>query len=428
VNEAQSSGRRERLRRRLLAAPAVRLHRLALRLAARRRHGSAEVGEGPVRFLLLHAYGMGGTIRTTLSIAGHLAQRHDVEIVSLVRRRDEPFFPFPPGVRVTVIDDQRARGRRRLARLPSLLVHPEDYAYPWAGPWTDWLLLRWLRSLHGGVLVTTRPVFNVLAARLARATVTTLGQEHLHFHSHRPALTADIHASYGQLDALSVLTRLDHDRYGALLAKAATRVIQIPNPLPALDGAPATLDGRVIVAAGRLNWQKGFDLLIRAFATVAARHPDWELRIYGSGPQRTALELLIVEEGLQGRARLMGRTPDLGSALGQASLFALSSRFEGFGMVLIEAMSKGVPVVSFDCPSGPSDIVSDGEDGILVEPENVAALSDALLALIEDPERRRRYGEAAVRKAREYEIGRIGPQWDAVLEDLTRGRSGAANR
>jgi glycosyltransferase involved in cell wall biosynthesis len=428
VTEPPSSGRPESLRRRLLAAPAVRLHRLALRLAAPRRRSVDPSSEGPVRFLLLHAYGMGGTIRTTLSIAGHLAKRHDVEIVSLVRRRDEPFFPFPPGVRVTVIDDQRTRSRRLLARLPSLLVHPEDYAYPWAGPRTDWLLLRWLRSLHGGVLVTTRPVFNVLAARLVRPTVTTLGQEHLHFHSHRPALTADIQASYGRLDALSVLTQLDHDRYGALLAQASTRVIQIPNPLPQLPGDPATLDRPVIVAAGRLNWQKGFDLLIRAFAPIAARHPEWELRIYGSGPQRTALELLIVEEGLQDRVQLMGRTRDLGSALAQASLFALSSRFEGFGLVVIEAMSKGVPVVSFDCPSGPRDIISDGEDGILVKPENVEAFSAALRALIEDPERRRRMGEAAVDKAREYEIARIGPRWDAVLEDLARGRRSTASR
>ena len=171
----------ESLRRRLLGPLAVAVHRAALRgvrpfCSSTARDCSSTEGSDPVRvrFLLAHAWGMGGTIRTTLTIAGHLAQSREVELVSVFRRRERPFFPLPAGVRVGALDDQRRGGL--LARLPSLLVHPEDYAYPWCSLRTDLALLRWLRSLDGGVLVTTRPAFNLLAARLASPGVTVVGQ------------------------------------------------------------------------------------------------------------------------------------------------------------------------------------------------------------------------------------------------------------
>jgi hypothetical protein len=152
----------ESLLRRLLGPLAVTVHRAALRSAALLPRGRAARKPGPVRILLAHAWGMGGTIRTTLTVAGYLAQNRDVELVSLVRRRKRPFFPFPTGVEVRALD-----GGGLLDRLPSLLIHPEDYVYPLCSLRTDIALLRWLRSLDGGVLITTRPAFNLLAARLA---------------------------------------------------------------------------------------------------------------------------------------------------------------------------------------------------------------------------------------------------------------------
>jgi glycosyltransferase involved in cell wall biosynthesis len=403
-------------RRRLLGPLAVAAHHAALWLASRLPQRSAAPGDGSVRFLLAHAWGMGGTIRTTLTIAAYLAERRDVEVVSVYRTREDPFFAFAPGLRVRALHDRRREGP--LARLPSLLIHPEDYAYPWCSLATDLALLRWLRSLRADVLVTTRPAFNLLAARLAAPDVATVGQEHLHSGAHRPRLAADIRRHYRRLDALTVLTTHDERDYRALLAGAPTRVARIPNPLSPAEPAPADLTATTVIAAGRLNRQKGFDLLIAAFAIVAPSAPGWRLRIYGSGPERDRLQSQIDAGGLGDRVALMGRSSELGAAMAEASIFALSSRFEGFGMVLPEAMSHGLPVISFDCPHGPHDILRGGRDGILVPPEDVDALAAALLELIADPDRRRALADAARRRSRDFDVATIGPDFQGLLATL----------
>ena len=376
-----------------------------------------------VHILIMHAFGMGGTIRTVLTIAGHLARRYDVELVSVVRRRDVPFFPMPPGVTVTSLDDRRLGRsgtwlRRPLARSPSVLVHEEDYAFAACSLWTDVQIVRKLRSLQSGVLMTTRPAFNLIAAHLAPPTVITVGQEHLNFNAHRRGLAAAIRRGYPKLDALAVLTLDDLRDYGELLSPGPTRVVRIPNALPELPGDRSPLANPLVVAAGRLTRQKGFDLLVEAFEKVVRERPDWTLRIFGAGPKRAQLRKMILERDLYNNVFLMGATDNLGEELSKASIFALSSRYEGFGMVIIEAMSKGVPVVSFDCPRGPNEIIHDGDDGLLVENGNVDAFAEALLDVIRDDDRRRRMGEAAERTAQTFDVDVIGRQWDELLEQL----------
>ena len=405
------------LRRRLLGAPAIALHRAALALVRRLPppRPRPRAGRPPIRIVLANAHAMGGTIRTTLDLAGHLARRHEVEVIALRRRRSRrPFFPFPAGVAVTTLDDRgrrRGRAERALAALPSVLVHPEDYGYRAASLWTDLLLLRRLRASGGEIVLATRPAWALLAAAAAPPDAIVVAQEHLNFHAHRPALAADVRRRYRDLDALVVLTEADRADYAAV----ARQVVRIPNPAPRSPGGRSSLDAPVIAAAGRLNTQKGFDLLIAAFAPLARRHPEWTLQIHGGGPERAALQAQIDAEGLSERIVLLGPTRRLGEALARASVFALSSRFEGFGLVILEAMSHGLPVVSFDCPRGPGEIISSGRDGTLVPPEDVPALTAALEQLVADPARRRVYGAAALETARAYDRDAIGARWEALL-------------
>ena len=402
---------------------------LSLRLAIGRRKRRAPVrNPRKVHILLMNAYGMGGTIRTTLNLVEELKRTHEVELISVIRRRERPLFEFPPGIEVSTVDDRRRSAQaegppgwlaRRLKGMRSLLVHPEDWAFAASNAWSDVLLIRKLRSLEGGVLISTRPAFNLIVAKFAPARVVTVAQEHLNYHAHRPRLAREIKRHYSKLDALVVLTHDDRRDYGDLLAGSPARVVRITNSLPRLRGEPARERQKMVIAAGRLTWQKGFDLLIDAFVPVAAKHPDWKLRIYGDGVRRKKLKRRIIRQGVYNNVFLMGATQRLGEMMSRASVFALSSRYEGFGMVIVEAMSKGLPAVSTDCPRGPSEIIDDGRDGILVPNEDVAGLTRGLLELIEDDERRARFGEAASEKAREFDIDVIGAQWVDLFDELT---------
>ena len=390
-----------------------------------------------IHILILHGYGMGGTIRTVINLAGYLAEHYEVELISVFRGRRVPAFAIPDRVEVTVLDDRVSDRPSRavrwlhrvLAARPSVLMHPDDFGHRACSLWTDLMLARKIRSLRSGVLITTRPALNLIAARAAPPGVTTIGQEHQNFHAHRPGLAAAIGRDYTKLDALAVLTHDDLHDYGEALASAPTRVVRITNALPPdLEGDQAALDTKVVVAGGRLTFQKGFDRLIPAFAPVARRHPEWKLRIYGSGKKRAQLQRLILEHDLYNNVFLMGSTDRLGEELSKGALFALTSRYEGFGMVLIEAMSKGLGVVSFDCPRGPSEIISPGQDGILVPEGDIAGFSDALLEVIEDEDKRRRFGRAALEKAKAYDIAVIGRQWDRLFEELLARRAPARRR
>jgi glycosyltransferase involved in cell wall biosynthesis len=222
---------------------------------------------------------------------------------------------------------------------------------------------------------------------------------------------------YARLDALAVLTESDLREYGELLDGSA-RVEQIPNAVTPLAGEISDLSSKTVVALGRLRHQKDFRRLVRAFAQVAAKHPDWKLKIFGDGPNRERLEQLIVELGLEGNVELPGPVRNVGPELAAASMYALSSRREGFPMVLLEAMSKGLPVVSFDCPTGPREIVRSGENGLLVPHQDVDALAAAMIQMIEDEDLRRRCGAGALATAERYSIDVIGARWEELLAEV----------
>jgi GalNAc-alpha-(1->4)-GalNAc-alpha-(1->3)-diNAcBac-PP-undecaprenol alpha-1,4-N-acetyl-D-galactosaminyltransferase len=222
---------------------------------------------------------------------------------------------------------------------------------------------------------------------------------------------------YPQARYVAVLTE---ESLGYFSAVAGIRGRIIPNPLTPLvfsesDEMPHRKGGKTLMAMGRLAQEKGFDLLLEAFALVARRNIDWTLEIVGEGPLRPYLESCIQKFDLGRRVRLPGFTRQPFDAIRRADLFVLSSLCEGFPNVLLEAMACRVAVVSFDCPSGPRHIIRNGVDGTLVPPGDTRALALALDRLMGDPAERRRLAAKAPEVAERFGADKIMSMWEELV-------------
>jgi glycosyltransferase involved in cell wall biosynthesis len=200
-----------------------------------------------------------------------------------------------------------------------------------------------------------------------------------------------------------------------LRANTGVRVVVIGNPWlerePQVEGEPEVRGRHVVLAAGRLSSEKRFDLLLQAFAQAAATRPQWRLVIAGEGPLEADLKHQAGELGVGDRVEFPGRVEHLDSLYASSDIFVLSSLFEGFPNVLLEAMGHGLAVMSFDCPTGPRELIAHEENGLLVPHLDLAALTDTLGRLMDHPALRSRLGEAAREVRTRLSIDRIAQRW-----------------
>ena len=217
-----------------------------------------------------------------------------------------------------------------------------------------------------------------------------------------------------QFDRLVVLTEEDK----TYCSHCPTTSV-IPNPIttPSLEVSP--LSDKVILAVGRLDNQKNFPELIDIWALIAKDYPDWKLRIVGEGYTDVRILKKVKEHGLEEQFELCPFTKEIQKHYLSASIYAMTSAFEGLPLVLVEAESMGLPLVSYACPCGPRDIIQDGQDGFLVEPGDKETFAARLRQLIEDEELRRRMGQAAKINSQRFSLENVMKQWVDLFAELT---------
>lgn len=387
-----------------------------------------------IAFLITHAYGMGGTIRTVSTLANQLCQRHEVELISVRRTRERPFFWLDPRIRIRTLDDifsarppgggppQLGRVRGALRGWPSRLMNREDKAYPHYNLWTDLRAVQTVRSLDADVVIGTRPALSLFLARWGPRRAVKIAQEHSFVFSHAPRVRRAMHRLYPRLDCVVSLTEANAADMEVMIGDAKLRHPIIPNSIDTENRPISTQQNKLVIAAGRLSPGKRYSHLIRAFARVVERRPDWKLRIYGAGGRREQLQQLILDLELYNHVFLMGQCSTMDREFAKGSLSAVCSRYEGLGMTILESMACGVPVVSYDCDHGPRSIITSGRDGLLVPNGDPAALADGLLELIEDESSRRAMAKAAVDTAAAYDQQVIAGRWEQLFEELLDAR------
>ncbi|GGR30461.1 stealth conserved region 3 domain-containing protein [Streptomyces roseolus] len=386
-----------------------------------------------ITFLLTWGDEMGGTEMAAYTQAIHLAPRHEVEVLSVFKTREEPFFgaakkvkrrylidrtgPVGRPVRESALD---AAACRTLASLPSEIIKPS-----WESTFdrlSDIEMTRELGSLDTDVLVTTTPALMAAAAELAPSRVITVHQEHrasqLRGVSGEPLL---VHGP--RIDALVSLTERTNDWFADSLGDTAPELVAIPNAVPDGYRPRADLESKTIVLAARMTPEKQLDHAVHAFHRVSEEFPDWTLRIFGDGPQLIRLRNLVEGLGLHARVEFMGRTDQMEAEWAKASLALLPSRNEAFPLVLLEVFAAGVPVVAYDIVTGPAEIIRHDVDGLLVPSKDIDSLAEAMSRLMGDDDLRLAFGQAARTGVYERFSGEsITGQWEQLFERLVARR------
>ena len=368
---------------------------------------------------LIHSLPMGGAQRVAVTLANHWVNKGYAVAVATLSSKASDFYALDP----------------RIERIALDMAKPSRH--PMAAVLNNVRTLRAVRHLlkqwQPQVAIALMTSANVY---LALAGWGLPGQKIGSERIHPPMLPLGRiwnmlrRLAYGRLDHLVALTApsaawlRDHTRAKRVTVIGNPISWPIPVQLPVRDpNALLTMGRQRLFAVGRLVEQKGFDLLIEAFARLAPAFPAWDLVIVGEGPLRGLLEAQLARLGLQDRVFLVGSVGNIGAWYMACDLYVMSSRYEGFPNTLVEALACGLPAVSFDCETGPSDIIRPEVDGLLVPPGDVSALVSCLALVMTDQGLRERFALRAVEARERFSVDGIAGQWENLFLPKSKNES-----
>lgn len=330
-----------------------------------------------------------GVERVTTVIANGLAERgYETGIVCL--QAGTPFFPLHELVKVHYLPPSPIFRIRNLKKLYAQ-EHPDIVVF----------------------VGSHRLPMNVPAAK----GIPSITWEHFNAHINwHPLHAMSRRMAVKHSKRIVTLTEQDRDNYRQMFG--ATNAVCIPNPITIENIAPTPLTEKRVLAVGRLASQKGFDMLLNAWAKTEERKNGWQLRIVGSGRHLSRLQEQIRKNGIENSVEIVPATKNIVREYQQASIFVMSSRYEGFGLVLLESMAAGLPAVSFDCEAGPREIIDPDKTGILVPNFDIDKLGSALDELMSNEQKRKLFSENALKRRAFFSPENIIDKWEELFKSI----------
>ncbi|GAA4608730.1 hypothetical protein GCM10023195_34510 [Actinoallomurus liliacearum] len=347
---------------------------------------------------------LGGLTRWVHHIAHLFAERgHNVHLVGVTHAKER--YDYADDFPVTVLHDTHppARSKSRLGELRRRSVQRKG---------AEKLSALFRTARPGGIVIAAQVWAMEWVCLADTAGMPVIGMSHESYAATQESSRFPrVQRYFSQADRLLVLTTEDADAWAR---KGMSNIDVMPNPLHVTPTAFPDLTVPVVVALGRLSYEKGHDMLLESWARVADKNPSWQLRVYGAGPMDETLRRQAGELGIT--VDLAGMTNDVQGALTNASIYALPSRSEGFPMGILEAMAYGLPIVAFDSAPGIRELITHEVDGILVTPGNVIEFAEAIERLMNDPGLRTKLGEAGRRSVQRFSAQVVVDRWERMFE------------
>lgn len=346
----------------------------------------------------------GGTERVSSVIASELQHRgYQIHILSL-QCGNKPFFELADGIHISQLFTKAGRGMLRL-------------------PITIMRLRRYLRQQQIDILIDVESMLALYALpAVVGLNIRHICWEHFNYSVDLGKASRRLARKLAARFADDVVTLTERDKQLWLTnTTCKANITAIPNPVTISPPTEINLHKeKLFLAVGRLTYQKGFDLLLQAWAQVALLHPDWRLRIVGDGEDKTMLEQLRRKLNIEASTELVPKTNNIAAHYQQAAFFVMSSRFEGLPLVLIEAQAYGLPIVSFDCDTGPAEIIKHGETGWLCKPGCIESLSSSINVALQytiDANDLTQLCSSAVKNVEKFTLPIIAARWCELFEN-----------
>lgn len=374
-----------------------------------------------ISILSLHL-GYGGIEKCVVTLANTLCEKYEVEIATCYKLYETSAFPIDERVKVKYLNKNLKPNHDKLraafkSKNPIKIIKEVCFSLK-VLYYRKKTMVKYISKTDADVIISTRDIFNYWLSGYGKDGVLKIGWEHNHFHENYKYAN-NVSRSAKNLDYLVLVSSELQKFYAKELINSKCMCIYIPNSIEGLPSKSAELKNKKLISVGRLSTEKGYIDLLKMYRKLLLECPDWTLDIVGDGAERENLEDFISKNNLEEKVKLHGfQSKDaIDKLLDQSSIYVMTSYTESFGIVLIEAMSHGVPCIAYDSAEGAREIISSGENGYLIKNRNMDAMIMKLKDLINNKEERIKIGKQARKSVSKYTSDIVGKEWITLIEE-----------